>query len=712
MEATKQAVEATKQAVTVLESATKTEKAAESRKRKEMENLFNQQKLDREAAFVQAAKDKKHELLVIEATTRSYNAQCKLSKAVSMAASRAESVPPPPQPAPAVLPPAPAAEPAAVSAVSVAPAGPAARSVEAAELVAEEVAEVAGAGGVDLAEAPAPSVSEEQAEQAEQAEIDVRASFMVLRSLQSDLNEIQMIGMINGDSTWNGICRALEEIWHTAMIYARPAAPLYDLQRLGKYEKLLRDLGAKLAPYEVSNTREYDMITKSLPDTIQQVMSTLAKHSAERPNANANTDEHQAAKQRLDEYLIELPQLKEKVKMAMDLCGSSIRVLQYCTEEKFLRASSALKSIMSSFNTLYLADYLHYGAYPPVVVEAAATALKLLTSIANFNGDMLDIAPPVDAAIAAFSIKKGSIHDWHPKVMSSSAYLFTEIDGFIRANVLPSAMGRVERQVAALVQGITAARQAKTRVSDAEWRRRQRMATADAQSAKSKRKRDDVVCLTGGRGEDEDFNCSDEDASERLRERKRSKSIPARSPLRADLLAAEVVAPSAPRQPMAPHEEADVCEEPQVMHAEAAVATSVEDDEAQQKGQTVLPLWCAPAYPSRLRDLTHNIQSRFNELPAILIHTSHPSVRGLSKASLPTSGLLLRDVIEPIRGEPYQGGKFRHPQGHGKQCVCLLCEACAEVIHQARQRPELEKALATRTIEAERLICLAGHINI
>ena len=245
-----------------------------------MENLFNQQKLDREAAFVQAAKDKKHELLVIEATTRSYNAQCKLSKAVSMAASRAESVPPPPQPAPAVLPPAPAAEPAAVSAVSVAPAGPAARSVEAAEPVAEEVAEVAGAGGVNLAEAPAPSVSEEQAEQAEQAEIDVRASFMVLRSLQSDLNEIQMIGMINGDSTWNGICRALEEIWHTATIYARPAAPLYDLQRLGKYENLpisIDDGVDKCHEFMENAQKTLDDAVYGLNDAKMQIMQMLGQ---------------------------------------------------------------------------------------------------------------------------------------------------------------------------------------------------------------------------------------------------------------------------------------------------------------------------------------------------------------------------------------------------------------------------------------------------
>jgi hypothetical protein len=218
-------------------------------------------------------------------------------------------------------------------------------------------------------------------------------------------------------------------------------------------------------PYKASNTDVYNRITKSLPNTIQQIIHTLAKHSAERPNANANTNEHQAAKQRLDEYLAELPQLKEKVKMAIALCDSSIQVLKYCTDEKFLRASSALKSIMSSFNALYLADSLRCDAYPPVVVEAAATALKLLTSIANFNGDMLDIAPLVDVAIAAFSIKKGSIYDWFPKVMSSSVSLFTEIDGFIRANVLPSAMRRVERQLAALVQGITAARQAKTRAA-------------------------------------------------------------------------------------------------------------------------------------------------------------------------------------------------------------------------------------------------------
>ena len=112
-ETTKQAMDATKQAMAVLEGTIKQEKAVESRKRKEMENLYHQQRLEREAAVVQAAKDKKHELLVIEANTRGYNAQHKLTVAMSLAASRAQL-----PPAPAVVAVSTAAVPSAVAVLS------------------------------------------------------------------------------------------------------------------------------------------------------------------------------------------------------------------------------------------------------------------------------------------------------------------------------------------------------------------------------------------------------------------------------------------------------------------------------------------------------------------------------------------------------------------------------------------------------------------
>jgi len=422
-EVTKQAVEATKQ-VAQKEATKKSEN--ENGYQVEMER-FKVARLQTEANVVQVAKDKKHELALLEAATRRLNAQTKLAKTVA-------SPPAAVAPAePAVDSPLRSASPSAVE--PVAPRAPAA-SLDAASRE------------VEAAEAP---VVEADVSEVEQAEVDIRATYMLLRGLMSNLKALCL--MVKEDLRQNRVSQREEALKNMVCVlerYARPNASVHDLQQL-----LLRSECA----VRVLSAHPINEFSNSIPERIQIVRDALAKYTTEHPKASIPTVAHQAAKHRLMKHIVELPALKLGMEQAFDRYLASTG-RQFNVDEKLIRAKGAISLIFKLFRGQFMGDLaIGQEGFPYVVVDAAAAALKLLTSIAKFNGDMLDIAP-IDS-IAAFSIKSGSIEDWFPKLMECSTALFAAIKSFMRASVLPSIMARVEQQMESIVQDIAAARQTK-----------------------------------------------------------------------------------------------------------------------------------------------------------------------------------------------------------------------------------------------------------